>query len=227
MDFVKTVENVTWLKSKLSFQRVVEQYGYPVISKVQAMAISRYRNTTDPVQKYRRLNGFPNGKTGMISKKWRFMIDAPFKISEACCDIMKKTPLDKYTRETGRKAIIGSMTEESTQRKINYYKNGCNGFDLTKPKSLPLSFWLTEDIWKYIHLHDLPYSKIYDMGETRTGCMACMFGLMREEEPNRFQRMKNTHPKHWNAFINGMGLGVVLDYMDIEYNDPAQNTLFN
>lgn len=32
-EFVKTIPNVTWLKPKMNFRKVIEKYGYPVISK--------------------------------------------------------------------------------------------------------------------------------------------------------------------------------------------------
>ena len=32
-DFVKTFENVVWLKPKMTFKKVIETYGYPFISK--------------------------------------------------------------------------------------------------------------------------------------------------------------------------------------------------
>lgn len=32
-NFVKTFDNVTWLKPKLTFRQVIEKYGYPFISK--------------------------------------------------------------------------------------------------------------------------------------------------------------------------------------------------
>ena len=35
-DFVKTVDNVIWLKPKMPFTQVIEKYGYPVISKETA-----------------------------------------------------------------------------------------------------------------------------------------------------------------------------------------------
>ena len=38
-EFVKTVENVTWLKPKMNFRQVIEKYGYPVISKEVAECV--------------------------------------------------------------------------------------------------------------------------------------------------------------------------------------------
>ena len=32
-EFVKSIENVDWLKPKMTFKEVIEKYGYPVISK--------------------------------------------------------------------------------------------------------------------------------------------------------------------------------------------------
>lgn len=32
-EFVKTFDNVTWLKPKMTFKQVIEKYGYPFISK--------------------------------------------------------------------------------------------------------------------------------------------------------------------------------------------------
>lgn len=219
--FVKTLDNVIWLKPKMSFQRIIKKYGYPVVSKEQSCAISRYRSTKSYTQKKRRLRGWPNGQKGMISKKWQYLIRAPFKISDICCDIMKKAPLDGYARRTRRKPITGMMADEGRQRKMHYLKHGCNAFDTEKPISWPMAHWTDKDVWEYIRLYNLPYSKIYDMGESRTGCMACMFGVQMERGENRFQRMEKSHPKHWNAFIKGMGLGKVLDFMGINYrNEP-------
>lgn len=54
-------------------------------------------------------------------------------------------------------------------------------------------------------------------GCQRTGCMFCMFGVHLEKEPNRFQRMKITHPKQYDYCINQLGLGKVLDYIGVKY----------
>ena len=40
-------------------------------------------------------------------------------------------------------------------------------------------------------------------GCNRTGCIFCMFGCHLEKEPNRFQRLKETHPRQYDYCING------------------------
>lgn len=68
-------------------------------------------------------------------------------------------------------------------------------------------------------------------GCDRTGCIFCMFGCHLEKEPNRFQRLKETHPRQyeycigggemvdgkWRPSKEGLGLGKVLDYIGCKY----------
>ncbi|MCK5605574.1 phosphoadenosine phosphosulfate reductase family protein [Candidatus Pacearchaeota archaeon] len=219
-DFIKTVDNVTWLKPKMTFKQVIEKYGYPVISKKVSMGLSRFRNTKSSVQKDLRLNGGINPTSGKkqyrtIPLKWHYMTDAPFKCGEGCCDALKKRPVKRYGKESNRKAFIGTMAHESSLRSEIYLKTGCNAFDNANPTSTPMAFWNDEDVWAYIKSRDLPYSKIYDMGEKRTGCMFCMFGVHMEKGENRFQRMSKSHPKQYGYCMDKLGLKGVLDYMGV------------
>ena len=220
--FVKSLDNVTWLKPKMTYRQVIEKHGFPVVSKKVAMGLDRYRVTKSEEQKQLRLYGGINPSSGKkqhatIPKKWHFLVDAPFKCSERCCQIMKKNPIYKYEKTSKKKPFIGTMADESNMRQMEYLKRGCNSFEKGHPSSSPISFWLESDIWEYLKTKGVPYSKIYDMGEKRTGCMWCMFGVHLEKGENRFQRMKKTHPIIWNACINKMGLKAVLDFMDIKY----------
>ena len=57
-DFVKTIDNVIWVRPKMPFTKVIEKYGYPVVSKKIAMGFDRIRNTPNPdVQIPLRLEG--------------------------------------------------------------------------------------------------------------------------------------------------------------------------
>lgn len=224
-DFVKRIHPSTiWIKPKKTFKQVIDNYGYPVISKKISMGISRYRGTDSIVQKELRLYGGINPTSGKkqhptISKKWHYLIDAPFKISEKCCDILKKEPLKRFEKETGLKPITGMMADESAFRIQEYLHTGCNAFNKKNPQSNPLSIWTEKDIWNFIHKYKVPYSSIYDKGVKRTGCMFCMFGIMNDPiHSNRFNNMKLTHPKQWNYCINKLGIGEVLDYIGVDYN---------
>ena len=229
-DFVKTIGNVVTVRPKMTFNKVIEHYGYPVVSKSLADCLEGARSGS----KYRmgRLNGtnvMSNGKPSMYNlKKWKFLLDAPFKVSGKCCDVMKKRPVKVYEKETGKKAFVGLMAEESMQREIGYRRVGCNSFESVRPISQPIGFWTEQDILEYLIKFNEPYSGIYGeiiyssngltaTGESRTGCMWCMFGVHMEKGENRFQRMAKTHPKQYDYCINKMGLGEVLDYIGVDY----------
>ena len=226
-EFVKTIDNVIWLKPEMNFREVLKRYGYPVVSKQVSMAINRYRNTKSETQKNLRLYGYDKktGKSqtvGIIPKKFHYLIHSEFKISEKCCDIMKKRPFKNFYNETGMCAFVGTMAEESRMRRINYEQHGCNAYDLDIPQGRPLMIWKEKDVWDYIKKYNISYSKIYDMGERRTGCMFCMFGLLSENEPNRFQRMQKNHFQQWKYCMENLGIKEILKFMNVSYKNIQQ-----
>jgi 3'-phosphoadenosine 5'-phosphosulfate sulfotransferase (PAPS reductase)/FAD synthetase len=220
---VREDDNVTWLRSKMRYEDVLEHYGYPLISKSQAQYISEYRSTKSQYLRDKRLGTYANGKTRFcISEKWRFMIDAPFKISDRCCHVMKKGPAKKYEHETGRLPFIGTMAVESNDRRLQYLRQGCNAFDNTRPISNPLSIWTKKDVHEYMEKYGLKHAAIYDKGEDSTGCIFCLFGIHMEKEPNRLQRMKVIHPKLYRHCMDRLGMREVLEYMNKEVRIPYE-----
>ena len=103
-------------------------------------------------------------------RKYLFMLDAPFEVSNMCCKIMKKDPAHRYAKETGRVPITAMMASESRLRASQWLKNGCNGFDMKAPISNPLSFWTEQDILLYIKQNNLPICSVYgDIVEDLSG----------------------------------------------------------
>ena len=87
------------------------------------------------------------------------------------------------------------------------------------------------NIIDYLECYE-PEDKLKTTGCDRTGCIFCMFGCHLEKEPNRFQRLKETHPRQyqycigggemiegkWQPSKEGLGLGKVLDYIGVKYD---------
>lgn len=167
-EFVKTFENITWLRPKMNFRKVIETYGYPFISKeisrkIYELASAKRNGHSSYVE--RLLNGTyksKNGKKYMISiVKYNFMTQAPFQISHMCCNVMKKAPVALYQKQTGKTPITAQMAEESMLRTQAWLKNGCNAFDAKKPISNPMSFWTEQDVLLYIKQNNLPLCSVY------------------------------------------------------------------
>lgn len=228
-EFVKTVDNVTWLKPKLTFKQVLEKYGFPIISKEQSRYIHDLQTTKSEELKHIRLNGVRlNGKKafGKLSECWKPLVNSGIKISSQCCNVMKKNTIRQFEKETGRTGgIIGIMAYESQLRYQMYMEGNCNAFGAKHPISKPLSFWNEDDVLRYITLNNLPIAPVYGeiveangkmtidktRGEERTGCMFCMYGLHLESYPNRFDRMKQSHPKQYEYCMDKLGLRSVID----------------
>lgn len=266
--------DVEILRPKMRFDEVVQKYGYPVIGKKQANVIELARNNLLQGKYSLRLRTLgisaeeaaemglemPSAemleryeKTSYRSKftiyKYRYLLDAPFKISNKCCDVMKKKPAFIYHKQTGRKPLIATMASESMIRESAWLKHGCNAFEAKHPASQPMSFWTEQDVLHYIKQFDVPYCPVYGevriddraaefegqinmidflgsyepgdrlktTGCDRTGCMFCMFGCHIEKEPNRFQRMKITHPVQYKYCMENLGLKEVLEYIGVPY----------
>ena len=228
-DFVKQHENVDWVRPKKTFLQVIREYGFPVVSKEVAQAVYYARKTGEHAARMK-LGLDPSHYDKRYSfQKWKYLIDAPFPISHMCCSVIKKKPSHDYTKERGTHPFIGQMTEESLLRRTMWLKNGCNAFNAKTPVSNPLSFWTEQDVLRYIRMMNIPIAKVYGQivedeegklrltGCDRTGCMFCMFGIFHDGTPNRFQKMFYTHPKQWEYCIKRLGLGDVLDWLNIPY----------
>lgn len=279
--FVKDVKAGRWdcfnpdvviLRPEMRFDEVIKTYGYPVVSKEVSKYVKEARTAikkgkTD-YYAVKKLQGtlldHDGNKSLYNCEKWGFMIEAPYKISNKCCDVMKKRPAKKYVKQTGRKPILATMADESRLRFAKWLRFGCNAFDQKDPSSQPMSFWTEQDVLHYIKKFNVPYCPVYgdiqvkppegteegqlnvidylgcwdetDILETtgcsRTGCIFCMFGCHLEKEPNRFQRLKETHPRQyeycigggemvdgkWQPSKEGLGLGHVLDYIGVKYD---------
>ena len=92
------------LRPKMNFRQVIMTYGYPVIGKNQARYIRDLQNAhgQNDATVNLRLTGY-NRKgvycpTMKLADKWVPLKDAPFKISEQCCDVMKKEPMRRYQK---------------------------------------------------------------------------------------------------------------------------------
>jgi 3'-phosphoadenosine 5'-phosphosulfate sulfotransferase (PAPS reductase)/FAD synthetase len=151
--------DVKIISPEIRFDEVLKVHGYPVISKSVSHSVKvAKRNPEGAVMK----NSFnPEQKGRFAMHKWRYLLEAPFELSENCCDEMKKKPAKKYSKQTRRKPIIGTLAVESSMRYSDWLQHGCNAFEQKEPSSQPLSFWTEQDILHYIKKYNIPYCPVY------------------------------------------------------------------
>lgn len=180
-EFVKTFDNVEWLRPKMNFRQVIEKYGYPFISKEVSKDVANVREFYKHPEKYKNKKPIPvndgniyrpyslekldgtlrGGNSQFNQTKWKFLVDAEFSISDKCCTIMKKNPVYEYAKKTGKKPLTAQMASESRLRAKVWLANGCNAYDSKHPISNPMAFWTEQDILRYIVKNNIDICKVY------------------------------------------------------------------
>lgn len=248
--FARSQENVTTIRPEINFREVLLKYGYPLISKEVAECVSQARKGLESDKGYysyrlAKLQGTAVDKQGRKSlynqEKWKFLLYAPFKISNMCCNVMKKKPTKRYAKQTNKKPFIGTMAEESRLRKQQWLKNGCNGFEMKSPVSNPLSFWTENDILQYISENNLEIADAYGKivfdekegkykttGCKRTGCIFCLFGITQDKD--RIAQLQIREPRladyvlrggefdesgYWQPSKDGLGYWFIIEWLNI------------
>lgn len=227
------------IRPEKNFKQVITEYGYPVISKEVAQTIAEARIGLKKCSGYsyrmKKLNGEATDKNGKLSKynipQYKFLLNAPFRISHKCCDVMKKEPAKKYEKATGRLPIVATLAEESNLRLQKWLKHGCNTFELKRPMSAPMSFWCENDILEYIKTYKIDYAECYGdivekpdteqvdgqlslmellgyerkelctTGCKRTGCIFCLFGIRQDKD--RILKLEKEDKRLADYVLNG------------------------
>lgn len=152
-------------------------------------------------------------RSNYSQERYKFLLTAPFDVSNLCCNVFKKSISHSYNRKNKMHPMLASMACESRLRTQKWLDNGCNGFDLKEPVSNPMAFWNDSDVLLYIKRNGLEIANVYGdivpnykgmnqccgqcslfeetnlttTGCLRTGCIACGFGLHLEKSPNRLE----------------------------------------
>lgn len=210
--FVHQMDNITILKPEKKFKEIIQQYGYPLVSKEVSGKIYTARNTPDgAVAKL-----FDRAKRNDYQNVsyWKFLLDSNIPVHNICCDILKKNPFHKFDRESGLYPIVGTMADESKLRRTQYLQYGCNVFEGESIKSKPLSFWTQQDILQYIYENNIPICSLYGdvvfedgeyktTGMNRTGCYCCGYGIGTYGSEKSLDELYDYNPKMYNWVMGG------------------------
>jgi len=89
---------------------------------------------------------------------------------KACCHARKVEPLQRALK--GKKAWITGMRAEQSETRaelpLQVFDAG-NGLE----KFNPLADWTEVEVWAFIRLNDVPYSKLHEKGYPSIGCAPC------------------------------------------------------
>lgn len=152
------------VRPEKNFKQIITEYGYPVISKEVAQTIAEARVGLKSGKGYtyrmKKLDGVAVDKNGEKSKynipQYKFLLDAPFRISHKCCDYMKKKPAKKYEVDYAEcyGEIVPKLDKEQIRGQITIYEA----------------------------TNDYKGCQFCTTGCKRTGCIFCLFGILQDRD---------------------------------------------
>jgi phosphoadenosine phosphosulfate reductase len=97
-----------------------------------------------------------------------------------CCHLRKVLPLQRALQ--GKKAWLSGQRRSHSEERANLQPVSWDeNRQLTK--LLPLFNWSDDQVWAFIHAHQIPYNKLYDQGYASIGCAPCSRPITVGEDP--------------------------------------------
>lgn len=158
-------DGTRWTKVK-----VLQELGFPVISKEKASKIELLQNPTEKNKTVR--HAIITGETGeyggwqkdsrmKLPQKWLELFGGyenmtenvnyqkpNFKVSAKCCYYLKEKPCDDWAKEHNSVPFLGLMASEGGRREKSLKIHGCNYFGETTIRSCPFAIFERQDLLK-------------------------------------------------------------------------------
>ena len=190
-ELAKNDKRIVICNSGVHITKMLKKYGYPFKSKTHAHVVRIYQNSGIGKNVKAYLYGTKkNGEKSSVKcpKKliYQFTEENKLKISDRCCDKLKKEVAKRYQRENGIDIpIIALRMAEGGQRKR---QNGCVVFDRDNrvKKFKPINPCTDEWCDWFIEKHNIKLCKLYypPFNFKRTGCAGCPFALDLQDQLN-------------------------------------------
>lgn len=169
--------------------RILQEYGFPVISKEKAAKIEHLQHPTENNATIR--HAIITGETGeyggwqknsrmKLPMKWLYLFGGyenenegvnykapPFKVSSQCCYWLKEKPCDDWAKEHNSYPYLGLMASEGGRREKALKMHGCNYYGKDTVRSAPFAIFNRQDILQLALDLNVPVPEIYGTIECR------------------------------------------------------------
>lgn len=176
---------VIQIKPYMSKAQVLNELGFPVVSKAKANKINYLLNPNNEKQTF--IHAIMTGDMGeqghfqhsdkiKLPDKWlklfgknyadhrpdlTFSTPPEFKVSSRCCYYMKEKPCDDWAKEHNSFPFLGLMASEGGQREMGLMKNGCNYYGKKTTRSCPFAIFSRQDLLQLALDLNVPVPKAY------------------------------------------------------------------
>ena len=164
-------------------QSILQEFGFPVLSKEIAAKIETLANPTEKNKTVRHAivtgetgayGGFQKNSRMKMSQKWlekfggyaneeegtNYQIP-DFKVSSRCCYYLKEKPCDDWAKEHNSVPFLGMMASEGGRRAKSLRINGCNYFGASTIRSAPFAIFNRQDLLQLALDLNVPVPEIY------------------------------------------------------------------
>lgn len=167
---VREVDPVTGVKKRWAKPQIIQEFGFPVLSKEVAAKIELLQNPTEKNKTVR--HAIITGETGeyggwqtdsrmKLAQQWLDLFGGyenetegvnygkpDFKVSSKCCYYLKEKPCDDWAKEHNSVPYLGMMASEGGRRAKSLRLHGCNYFGKSTIRSAPFAIFGRQDILK-------------------------------------------------------------------------------
>lgn len=179
----RRADGTCWTKAQ-----VLQEFGFPVLSKEIAAKIETLANPTEKNKTVR--HAIITGETGAyggwqknsrmkMSQKWLEKFGGyaneeegtdyqvpDFKVSAKCCYYLKEKPCDDWAKAHNSVSFMGLMASEGGRRQKALMLHGCNYFGKSAIRSAPFAIFSRQDLLRLALELRVPVPEIY--GEIAT-----------------------------------------------------------
>lgn len=171
-------DGTRWSKSK-----IIQELGFPVLSKEIAAKIETLANPTENNKTVRHAiitgetgeyGGFQKDSRMKMSQKWlekfggyantyegtNYQIPN-FKVSSKCCYYLKEKPCDDWAKEHNSVPFLGLMASEGGRREKSLKLHGCNYWGASTVRSAPFAIFSRQELLTLALELNVPVPEIY------------------------------------------------------------------
>lgn len=180
----REIPGMVFIKPYKSKTQVIQEHGFPVISKAKASKIENLQKPDNPKQTFIHAimtgdmgeqGGYKHSNKIKLPEKWIKLFGgmynhhrpdlqckaAPFKVSAECCKWMKEKPAQDWQKQNNMIPYLGLMASEGGQREQGLMKNGCNYYGKTTIRSCPFATFTRQDLLQLALDLKVPVPAIY------------------------------------------------------------------
>ena len=155
-------------KIRWSKPAIIQEFGFPVLSKEIAAKIELLQNPSEKNKTVRHAiitgetgayGGFQTDSRMKMSQQWLNLFGGyenenegvnykipPFKVSSKCCYYLKEKPCDDWAKEHNSVPYLGLMASEGGRRAKSLRLHGCNYFGASVIRSAPFAIFGRQDL---------------------------------------------------------------------------------